>query len=163
MLSAFAITAIIAFFVAHTAHATPLTETNNALAAVAAALPLSPTTLSTPAAANARGTNFTSAHDFPALDGLLARQEFPATLLLCAAANCESCGVGTDLSEFPADVCHPAFPSFVSTGIVQPSGQGLPFAVLVGPPGCEEFAQIPEVNVCFNIQGEAFNQWELFD
>ncbi|KAH9927940.1 uncharacterized protein BXZ73DRAFT_102448 [Epithele typhae] len=118
-------------------------------------LPLSRTVLS--AAPHAPLLNASSR--VPA--ALAVRQEFPAQLFLCSIANCATCFVPIDLSEFAADVCHAA-PSFVSAGVVQPSGAGLPFAVLVGPPGCAEFAQIPEVNECFNL-AEAFDQWALLD
>lgn len=92
---------------------------------------------------------------------LEARQEFPADLLLCTTANCASC-FEVDLSTFPFDVCETSSISFVSVAISQPSNAGLPFAVLVGPPGCASFAQIPAVNTCFNIN-QAFDTVALVD
>ena len=160
MISTFAI--VIAALFAQAALASPLADTS--------LLPLSPTTLRArdplQLALARGGTNAsTAARAAPA--ALAARQEFPAHLLLCTAANCETgtCGAvgGIDLSEFPTDVCFPAAPSFNSVAVVQPSGEGLPFAVLVGPPGCEEFADIPVVNECFNIEDGPWDQWELFD
>ena len=155
--AAFVVTAIIS----RTAIANPVARD---AASIASRLPVSASTLSQAKglipgnfsdAASAR----TAAHGFPS--DLAARQEFPAQLYMCAEESCASCWSPVDLSEWPADQCH-YINGFLSTAIVQPSGEGLPFAVAVGPPGCEEFAQIPEVNVCYNT-GETFDQWELFD
>ncbi|KAH9926270.1 uncharacterized protein BXZ73DRAFT_90946 [Epithele typhae] len=83
-----------------------------------------------------------------------AEATFPATLLLCPGVNCASC-FGFDLSTLPVDVCLTTS-SFNSVAISQPSNEGLPFGVLVGPPGCASFAQIPTVNQCFNVNGGPF-------
>ncbi|RPD53656.1 hypothetical protein L227DRAFT_481056, partial [Lentinus tigrinus ALCF2SS1-6] len=86
---------------------------------------------------------------------------FPATLLLCPSFNCASC-FSFDLSTLPIDQCLiDLSSSFESVAISQPSNEGLPFAVLVGPPGCASFAQIPLVNECFNVNGGPFTDFAI--
>ena len=86
--------------------------------------------------------------------GLAARQEFPASLVICPLQNCLECSA-IDLSALPFNECLVSSELFVSVAIEQPSGEGLPFEVLVGPSTCSDFLQIPAVNECFNI-GEVF-------
>lgn len=90
-----------------------------------------------------------------ALHGLAARQEFPANLLLCPTLNCASCLSFTTQAQ-AENTCFNAGFVFDSAAISQPSNQGLPFAVLVGTPGCAALAQIPTVNECFNLNGGPF-------
>ena len=89
-----------------------------------------------------------------------------ATLLLCEQRACGSC-LAFDLLSAPHDVClAPSVPRdfrFSSVAISQPSNEGLPFGVLVGPPGCASFAQIPTVNECFNVNGGPFTDFALIE
>ncbi|KAI0747370.1 hypothetical protein C8Q74DRAFT_514855 [Fomes fomentarius] len=50
----------------------------------------------------------------------------------------------------------------MSVVISQFSGAGLPFAVLIGPPGCEELDQVAAVNQCINL-GFLFGDFLLAD
>ena len=102
----------------------------------------------------------------PSASGLhsdTADATFPATLLLCPSTNCASC-FSFDLSTLPVDEClFDSSSSFESVAISQPSNEGLPFAVLVGPTGCASFAQIPTVNECFNINGGPFADFAVVE
>ena len=102
----------------------------------------------------------------PSASGLhsdAAGATFPATLLLCPTANCASC-FAFDLSTLPVDQCLvDQSSSFTSMGIVQPSNEGLPFAVVVAPPGCPSLLQIPTVNQCFNINGGALSDFAIIE
>ncbi|KAI0351931.1 hypothetical protein OH77DRAFT_844212 [Trametes cingulata] len=89
-----------------------------------------------------------------------AQAEFPATLLLCPTASCISC-FGFDLSVVPTNECLAAGLSYVSVAINQPSNEGLPFGVFIGPPGCASFLQIPAVNTCYNINGATFSDYAV--
>ncbi|KAH9945174.1 uncharacterized protein BXZ73DRAFT_96162 [Epithele typhae] len=85
---------------------------------------------------------------------------FPATLLICPSLNCANC-LSYDLLTTPMNTCFRTTP-FVSMAIVQPSNEGLPFGVFVGPPGCHDFLKIPAVNICVNvISGGPFNDFAL--
>ena len=85
---------------------------------------------------------------------------FPATLLLCSAANCLSGCFSFDLSTIPVNECLiDESSTFQSLAISQPSNAGLPFSVFVGPPGCFSFAQIPAVNTCFNANNGPFDDF----
>lgn len=88
--------------------------------------------------------------DIPAILG--ARQDSPATLLLCPSANCVSCSVvDLDQSESKA-MCYGTGKELSSVAISQPSNEGLSFAIAVGTPTCADFEQIPVVNTCFNVK-----------
>ena len=113
-------------------------------------------------AASAATAGTSPASAFAALNGDTAQQTFPATLLLCPGTGCASC-FGFDLSTFPFDECFATSFSFESVAISQPSNEGLPFGVLVGPPGCASFAQIPTVNECFNVNGGPFTDFALIE
>ncbi|KAH9888992.1 hypothetical protein C8Q73DRAFT_655076 [Cubamyces lactineus] len=89
-----------------------------------------------------------------------AQQEFPATLLLCPTTSCISC-FGFDLSTLPTNECLAAGFNFESIAINQPSNEGLPFGVFVGPPGCLSFAQIPSVNTCYNANNGPFVDYAI--
>ena len=100
----------------------------------------------------------------PSASGLhrdTADSTFPATLLLCPSTNCASC-FSFDLSTLPVDECL-STSAFFSVAISQPSNEGLPFGVLVGPPGCASFAQIPVVNECFNVNGGPFTDFAILE
>lgn len=87
--------------------------------------------------------------DIPAI--IRARQDSPATLLLCPSANCVSCSVvDLDQSESKA-MCYGTGQELSSVAISQPSNEGLSFAIAVGTPTCTHFEQIPVVNTCFNV------------
>ncbi len=74
---------------------------------------------------------------------------YPATIFLCKESGCGSC-TGYDLGIQPHQTCLvPGF-NFMSVTINQPSNQGLPFGVYTGPIGCSTFAQVPQVNTCYN-------------
>ncbi|KAI8996340.1 hypothetical protein BD414DRAFT_197579 [Trametes punicea] len=89
-----------------------------------------------------------------------ALQEFPADLLLCSALNCAGCEV-FNLAAIPFDTCEIEF-FYESVAISQPSGEGLPFAVFLTPPNlCATGTQIPEVNTCFNVEGDDFDDFIL--
>ncbi|CDO68209.1 hypothetical protein BN946_scf184938.g61 [Trametes cinnabarina] len=89
-----------------------------------------------------------------------AQAEFPATLLLCPTTNCISC-FGFDLSSMPTHECIvPGF-TFQSVSINQPSNQGLPFGVFVGPGGCVSFASLPAVNTCYNVIPAPFSDYSV--
>ncbi|RPD58825.1 hypothetical protein L227DRAFT_576855 [Lentinus tigrinus ALCF2SS1-6] len=79
---------------------------------------------------------------------------FPAFLQFCESAGCTSCQ-SFDLSTAPMNTCvalsSPA-PTTLSYNISQPSGEGLPFTVWVGPAGCSVFTSVRAVNECFNIE-----------
>ncbi|KAH9945904.1 uncharacterized protein BXZ73DRAFT_95422 [Epithele typhae] len=82
---------------------------------------------------------------------------FPAVLLLCSSFNCANC-LSYNLQTTTVDTCL-ATSAFSSVSISQPSNQGLPFAVYVGPSGCTNFAKIPVVNTCFNLVGGSFSNF----
>ncbi|KAH9945202.1 uncharacterized protein BXZ73DRAFT_96192 [Epithele typhae] len=85
---------------------------------------------------------------------------FPPTLLVCLSLNCANC-VLYDLLATPVNICLRTIP-FVSVGIAQPSNEGLPFGVFVGPSGCHSFVKIPAVNTCLNvISGGPFSDFAL--
>ncbi|KAI0774797.1 hypothetical protein BD413DRAFT_472701 [Trametes elegans] len=109
---------------------------------------------------NAVHTNTTvpSTHGFP--NALLARQEFPASLLLCPNSNCASCSV-FNLASFVHNQCLSVGFQFFSAAISQPSNQGLPFAVDVFNFGCTNGVQLPAVNTCFNVNGVVFQDFAL--
>lgn len=141
--------AILSVALAHVASATPIVAPEAAgVTALAASFPVSE--LSIESGVHSNTTLAGHVH------GLVARQEFPANLLLCPTLNCASCLSFTTQGQAENTCFNPGF-SFVSTAISQPSGQGLPFAVLVGTPGCASLAQIPQVNTCFNLNGGTFD------
>ena len=148
----FAFTVIATFASLHAAFASPIAEVS-----ATPLLPLSPKALTL---STTIPVGLTAARAAPRTT-LTARQEFPASLLLCTDTVCGSC-TEFNLSAFPAGVCEFSLAGFNSVGILQPSGQGLPFAVGVGPT-CSSFAAIPEVNECFSITGGPWVQWEIFD
>lgn len=163
MFFAIAATALVAFI--QIAHGTPLAPVSAAVkpdvAGVTTAA-LFPVHELSPAGARIPDTVGTSpASAFQALHSDVAQQTFPATLLLCPSANCASC-FGFDLSTLPVNVCLTTS-AFSSVAISQPSNEGLPFGVLVGPPGCLSFAQIPIVNQCFNVNGGPFTDFALVE
>ncbi|KAH9846152.1 hypothetical protein C2E23DRAFT_604718 [Lenzites betulinus] len=90
----------------------------------------------------------------------VAQQTFPASLLLCPDNACTLCEV-FDLESQTENTCITKQLAINSVKINQPSNEGLPFAVLVGPPGCQSFAQIPTVNQCFPISGGPFATYAL--
>ena len=159
--------AIAAAFVAfiQVAHGTPLAPVSAAaqpnLAGVTTAASFPTQELALPGVAHTSTAGTSPAVAFPGIHSDAAQQTFPATLLLCPTANCASC-FAFDLSTFPLDECF-ATSSFTSVAISQPSNEGLPFAVLVGPAGCLSFAQIPTVNTCFNVNGGPFSDFALVD
>ncbi|KAI8996337.1 hypothetical protein BD414DRAFT_477607 [Trametes punicea] len=89
-----------------------------------------------------------------------AQQEFPATLLFCPTVSCISC-FGIDLSSVPTNECLASGVNFASVSINQPSNEGLPFGVFVGPPGCESFVQLPAVNTCYNVNPAPFTDYAV--
>ncbi|KAI0351893.1 hypothetical protein OH77DRAFT_1410337 [Trametes cingulata] len=89
------------------------------------------------------------------------RQEFPATLLICAVANCASNCQALNLALFTEGLCFPTSVDFTSVGISQPSNQGLPFVVGVGVNPCQTLLELPAVNECFNINGAVLNAFEV--
>ncbi|RPD64089.1 hypothetical protein L226DRAFT_533400 [Lentinus tigrinus ALCF2SS1-7] len=147
-----------------------------ALSQLAQATPLSPVAVSVKPAGEA--VNF--AAKFPVHDlGSIAAQPnvtlasssgvhtdvadatFPATLLLCPSVSCLSC-FSFDLSTIPQNECLiDTSSTFSSVAISQPSNEGLPFEVLVGPTGCLSFAQIPAVNECFNVNNGPFTDFAI--
>ncbi len=83
---------------------------------------------------------------------------YPATIFLCKESGCGSC-TGYDLSIQPHQTClAPGF-NFMSISINQPSNQGLPFGVYTGPIGCSTFAQVSQVNTCFNADN--YIEWDF--
>ncbi|CDO75987.1 hypothetical protein BN946_scf184548.g4 [Trametes cinnabarina] len=86
--------------------------------------------------------------------------EFPATLLLCSTPSCISC-IGIDLSSLPMNECLTPDITFQTAVIRQPSAQGLPFTVFVGPPGCASFVPLSTVNTCYNLNSTAFSDFAL--
>ena len=91
-----------------------------------------------------------------------AQAEFPASLLLCRNTACAGC-TSFNLSAIPQNICFSPDPlfSFLSVAVVQPSNQGLPFGVEVGPANCGEVAAIPRVNECFDVRGAVFEAFEI--
>ncbi|CDO68195.1 hypothetical protein BN946_scf184938.g47 [Trametes cinnabarina] len=89
-----------------------------------------------------------------------AQAEFPATLLLCTTTSCISC-FGFDLSTLPTNECIASGINFQSAAISQPSNEGLPFGVFVGPGGCASFAQLPAVNTCYNVNPAPFSDYAI--
>ena len=91
--------------------------------------------------------------------GLHRRQTTFSTLVTCSAADCASGCSNTELpTEF--DICL-GLPAFTSVGVIQQLDEALPYGVFVGPSGCESFAQIPEINTCFNTGGVTFTDFEI--
>ncbi len=86
---------------------------------------------------------------------------YPATIFFCSSFNCSGCA-GFDLSIQPHQMClSPGF-NFVSMFISQPSNEGLPFAIYMGPVGLAAFAQVPVVNTCYNANNYVGWDLELF-
>ncbi len=96
----------------------------------------------------------------PSVDATQAT--FPATMMLCNGRNCdaiEDLCVGIDLNpEFTSpDICFSSSVFLESAMIVQPSGEGLPFAVSVGGLGCRgQLEQITSVNQCVDLSQTGF-------
>lgn len=79
-----------------------------------------------------------------------------ATLILCSSVDCiaalgECQLFNLDDPSLRLGMCVSTLP-FMSVMIDQFSGTGLPFAVLIGPPGCEELDKVAAVNQCFNLR-----------
>lgn len=143
--------AILAVALGHVVNATPVivaTESTG-VTTLAASFPVSELTAES-------GVHSNTTLAGRALHGLAARQEFPANLLLCPASNCASCLSFTTQGQAENICFNPGF-VFNSAAISQPSNQGLPFAVLVGTPGCASLVQLPAVNECFNLNGATFD------
>ncbi|KAI0770109.1 hypothetical protein C8Q74DRAFT_874378 [Fomes fomentarius] len=87
---------------------------------------------------------------------------FRATLMLCNGSNCDAIDefcVGIDLdTEFTSPgICFSSSVFLQSAMIVQPSGEGLPFAVSVGGSGCRgQLEQITSVNQCIDLSQTGF-------
>ena len=97
------------------------------------------------------------------LHALSADAVFPATLQLCSGTGCSGC-FNFDLSVLQRNVCLIDGSSLInSVKIVQPSNEGLPFGVYVGPSGCSAFTQIPAVNTCYNAVNGPFTDFKLTD
>ncbi|OJT08608.1 hypothetical protein TRAPUB_535 [Trametes pubescens] len=140
--------AILSVALAHVVSATPIVATEaTGVTTLAASFPISELRLESGVHSNTT----LAGH----VQGLVARQEFPANLLLCPTLNCASCLSFTTQAQ-AENTCFNAGFVFDSAAISQPSNQGLPFAVLVGTPGCAALAQIPTVNECFNLNGGPF-------
>ena len=91
--------------------------------------------------------------------GLHRRQTTFSTLVTCSEADCAGGCSNTELpTEF--DICL-GLPAFTSVGVLQQLDEALPYGVFVGPSGCESFAQIPEINTCFNTGGVTFTDFEI--
>ncbi|EIW58808.1 uncharacterized protein TRAVEDRAFT_47947 [Trametes versicolor FP-101664 SS1] len=89
-----------------------------------------------------------------AFRALAPRQEFPANFLLCQFVNCQGCSSFPIQGEVEDTCIAPEF-EYVSAAIAQPSNQGLPLIFDVGTTGCQMIATIPQVNVCFNLNGNS--------
>ncbi|KAI0372682.1 hypothetical protein BV20DRAFT_963737 [Pilatotrama ljubarskyi] len=133
--------------------ATPLADVD--APSIAASLPVSKLFIS---AAHVR-SNITAPQS-KALHPIVKRQEFPATLLLCTLQNCASGCRQVDIASVTQNECE-LVSVFFSAAIVQPSNEGLPFGVDVGPNPCLSLSQIPTVNECFNLHGALFNAFDL--
>ena len=97
------------------------------------------------------------------LHSLTSDAVFPATLQLCSQPGCSGC-FNFDLSVLHRNQCIIDGSSLINSIFInQPSNEGLPFAVLVGPSGCSAFTQIPSVNTCFNAVNGPFADFELSD
>ncbi|KAI0351928.1 hypothetical protein OH77DRAFT_844289 [Trametes cingulata] len=92
------------------------------------------------------------------------RQEFPASLRLCHTVDCGICFT-QDLSQViragAEGDCFTGNFEILSVAIDQPSNEGLPFVVGVGPASCAEpLVDIATVNECFNLN---FGTGVVFD
>ncbi|KAI0800287.1 hypothetical protein C8Q74DRAFT_402830 [Fomes fomentarius] len=99
--------------------------------------------------------------DVSGVNTAVALAEFPATLLLFRNLQCSGQVTQVNLSATPANECFVSPSDFNSVAVSQPSNQGLPFGVGVGPSPCQQFAQIPRVNTCFNINGGPFSDYTV--
>ncbi|KAJ3005008.1 hypothetical protein NUW54_g4533 [Trametes sanguinea] len=87
---------------------------------------------------------------------LASPSAFPAPPCLshrpfCPLGSCISC-FPLDMSILPPNTClAEQMSNIASVSIIQPSNAGLPYGMFVGTGDCSEFAQIPAVNTCFDI------------
>ncbi|KAL1943026.1 hypothetical protein VTO73DRAFT_4697 [Trametes versicolor] len=92
---------------------------------------------------------------------LAARQEFPATLLLCQLVNCQGCTSFPIQGEIENTCIAPGF-IFDSVAISQPSNEGLTDLLCdVGTTGCASAIALPAVNVCFSLSGGTFDEFAI--
>ncbi|KAJ7505910.1 hypothetical protein B0H11DRAFT_361553 [Mycena galericulata] len=156
-----------ALLLALSAVASPLTASTVEMVAVpfasgsAAAAPVAATITARPGAFTfiKAGTTTSANTGFQALE---ARQfgapgDGAPSLVMCSSTDC-------DLSEFCTfvyipetySVCYENADYFYSSFIYSQSGEGFGFGVYIAEPGCENPAQLPVVNTCYNylINGE---------
>ncbi|KAI0746448.1 hypothetical protein C8Q80DRAFT_1271346 [Daedaleopsis nitida] len=81
-----------------------------------------------------------------------------SSLFACNTLNCASCSTIPLPQMF--QTCLP-MESSVSVAVVQQLGEALPYGVFVGPAGCTSFAQLPEINTCFNVNNGPFTDYFL--
>lgn len=92
---------------------------------------------------------------------LAARQEFPATLLLCQLVNCQGCTSFPIQGEIENTCIAPGF-IYTSAAVSQPSNEGLQDVLCdVGTTGCASAIALPMVNECFNLSGGTFDEYAL--
>ncbi|KAJ3003227.1 hypothetical protein NUW54_g5411 [Trametes sanguinea] len=110
--------------------------------------------------------NLTAAEATPnvtlSLDGLqpdAGQQTFPAEIYFCQDDRCQSCFPPFELSTIPPHSCFNAPFPFWTVIVKQPSNEGLPFQVRVGP-DCDELYALPAVNICFQVFPPLFNVFD---
>lgn len=109
-------------------------------------------------ASGVRPNNTLPSSDFRAL---AARQEFPATLLLCQLVNCQGCTSFPIQGEIENTCIAPGF-IYMSAAVSQPSNEGLQDVLCdVGTTGCASAATLPMVNECFNLSGGTFDEFAI--
>ena len=81
-------------------------------------------------------------------------------LLLCSTANCASCEAIL-LQNLGDGNCFFAG-SFISVGILNPNNV-FHVSTDIAPANCQNWVEIPEDNVCFNINGGPFTQYGQLD
>lgn len=89
--------------------------------------------------------------------GLHADGTVLTTLVTCTGTACDTGCVNSGLPT-RSDTCL-GLPAFNSVGIVSKFGEIPTYIVGVGPPGCQSFAQIPEINTCFTVNNGPFTDY----
>ena len=95
--------------------------------------------------------NLTSNH------GLHADATVHTTLVTCTGTACDTGCVNTPLPTVAGSCL--GLPAFNSVGLVSQFGEIPDYIVGVGPPGCQSFALIPQLNTCFGVNAGPFTDF----
>ena len=91
--------------------------------------------------------------------GIHAEGTVSSILMVCTEAACG--GVCSNIAlPLQFDTCLGA-PAFNSLAVLQQYNEALGYGVWVGPSGCQSFAQIPQINTCYNVNGGPWTDFEV--